>query len=227
MAPSLESVLAEEVAAYEAMTRETGYQPPLWILPEPSCGLLKKLAQRFSSPPLAFEFGSGRSTRALRSACRGVTSVEDSSEWLRKTEELPGQMEKREWDLTAVVPLSRCRIAWVPYRSFGVDQDPELCARLAAADLILVDSPPNPATREHALFTALHQAKPGALIVLDDMNVGATMRFAQRLARDNRPALNFFVVPIDHVLGVFQKLASAKIVYRPSLREIVGAWRRS
>lgn len=226
MEASLEKFLADEVAAYHAMVSETGYKPPIWILPEPSCELLKKLCGRFSAPPAAFEFGSGRSTLALRSVCRDVTSVEDSAEWLQKTEELPGQIGMRQTDLTAILPLARCKIGFVPYRSFPVETRPDLVERLACADLILVDSPPNPATREHALFTALRHAKTGALVVLDDMDVGATYRFAERLAHDNREAVDFFAVPIDHVLGVFQKTDPAAIRYRPSLREIIGAWRR-
>jgi hypothetical protein len=226
MDASLQEFLADEVAAYQAMARETGYRPPIWILPPPSCDLLKRLCRRFSTAPLAFEFGSGRSTAALRSVCRGVTSVEDSADWLKKTEELSGQVPKRETDLTAVVPLSRCRIRLVPYQSFSLKKRPDLVERLAAADLILVDSPPNPATREHALLTALRHAKVGALIVLDDMDVGATLRFAQRLARDNRGVIDLFILPVDHILGVFQKTASANIAWRPGPREIIGAWRR-
>jgi hypothetical protein len=226
MEESLQEFLLDEVTAYRAMVKEAGYRPPIWILPPPSCDLLKRLARRFPSAPLAFEFGSGRSTAALRSVCRGVTSIEDSSEWLEKTEELLGQVKKRDTDLTTVVPLSRCFIKLVPYRSFSLKKRPELLERLAAADLILVDSPPNPATREHALVTALRHAKVGALIVLDDMDVGATFRFAHRLARDNPGVVDFLTVQIDHILGVFQKTATGRIAYRPSLREIVGAWRR-
>jgi predicted O-methyltransferase YrrM len=222
----LNEFLFDEVTAYRAMVKEAGYRPPIWILPAPSCDLLKRLCRRFPSAPLAFELGSGRSTAALRSACRGVATVEDSPEWLQKTEELLGQVKKRDTDLTAVVPLSRCFLKLVPYRSFSLKKRPELLERLAAADLILIDSPPNPATREHALVTALRHAKVGALIILDDMDVPATFRFAQRLARDNRAAVDFYAVQIDHILGVFQKTAAAKIAYRPSLREIIGAWRR-
>jgi hypothetical protein len=221
----LDEFLADEVSAYRAMAKEAGYRPPTWFFPPPSCDLLRRLCRRFPSAPLAFEFGSGRSTVALRSVCRGVTSIEDSPAPLQKAEELSGQVKKRDSDLTAVVPLSRCFIRLVPYRSFSLRKRPELLERLAAADLILVDSPPNPARRGHALVTALRHAKVGALVVLDDMAVGATARFAQRLARDNRKAVDFFTVPIDHVLGVFQKTAAAKITCRPGLRELIGACR--
>jgi hypothetical protein len=226
MNPTLRSLLEAEISAYQNMVRETGYRPPIWILPDPSCALLKKICRFLSAEPLAFEFGSGRSTLALRSVCSGVTSVEDSPEWLEKTEELPGQVIRRPLDLTSVVSLSPCRLGFVPYRSFQLESRLDLLQRLENADLILVDSPPNPATREHALFIALQHARTGAVIVLDDMDVNATRRFAERLAADNTATLDFLAVPIDHVLGVFQKIAPRPIRYHPGLREIVGAWRR-
>jgi hypothetical protein len=227
MAPDLHTLLKQETAAYKQKAREAGYKSPIWILPDPSCELLKKLCQAIGPQARAFEFGSGRSTVALRSICASVTSVEDSAEWLEKTEELPGQVPKRDEDFTAVARLTTCRLGLVPFKSFDLTHQHELLLRLQAADLILVDSPPNPATREHALFTALQQAKVGALIVLDDLDVPATKRFAQRLAQTNSRDFDFHLVPIDHELGLFQKKAETKVRYAPSLREIVGAWKRS
>jgi hypothetical protein len=222
---SLREFLAEEVAAYQAMAREHGYRPPKWTMPEPSRDLLQTLCRRFPTAPNAFEFGSGRTTAALRAVCRSVTSVDNSSEDLQKTEELSGQVPRRETDLTAFVPLSRCWIKVVPCRSFSFKKRPELRERLAAADLILVDRPSNPASRAHVLLTALRHAKVGALIVLDDLNVEATLGLAQRVTRDNPGAVGLFILPIDHIVGVFQKTAAAKIAWRPGLREIIGAWR--
>ena len=54
-------------------------------------------------------------------------------------------------------------------------------------------------------FTALEHAKPGALVLIDDLDVRATTRFCQRLFRDNPQMLYFVSIPIDHVLGLFQK----------------------
>jgi hypothetical protein len=225
MDSSLQEFLADEVADYRAMVREHGYRPPKWTMPEPSRDLLRRLCRRFPAAPDAFEFGSGRTTAALRSVCRGVVSVDDSAAALQKTEELSGQVPRRGTDLTAVIPLSRCWIKLVPCRSFSLKKRPELVERLAAADLILVDRPVQPAARGHVLLTALRHAKVGALIVLDDLDVEATLAFAERLARDNRAALGLFVLPIDHIVGVFQKTAAAKIAWRPSLRGFIGSWR--
>jgi hypothetical protein len=101
-----------------------------------------------------------------------------------------------------------------------------LIKRLEAADLILVDNPPNPATREHALFLSLEHAKPGALVLIDDLEVRAARRFSERLARDNPQMVEFVSIPIDHGLGLFQKKSMGDLVYRPSLREMVGTWLR-
>jgi hypothetical protein len=227
MSPALENLLRLEIASYRNLCRNTGYQPPAWVLPEPSCALLKRICALADAPVLAFEFGSGRSTVALRSACAGVTSVEDSAEWLAKTEVLASEFPKRETDLTAVVPLTACPLGLVTCKSFDLETRPELLHRLEESRLILIDSPPNPATREHVLILALRYAPPGAVIVLDDLEIPAAFGFATRLARDNSDALYFMHVPIDHGLGVFAKKTRSNLLVRPSLREIIGAWLRS
>jgi hypothetical protein len=95
------------------------------------------------------------------------------------------------------------------------------------ARLILVDSPPNPAKREHALFLALHHSPGGAVIILDDLEVPAAARFAERLARQNARVFRFWRVRIDHQLGVFLKVRPGKTRSRPTFREFVGAWLRA
>jgi hypothetical protein len=98
---------------------------------------------------------------------------------------------------------------------------------LQQARLILVDSPPNPAKREHALFLAMDQAPLGAVIVLDDLEVSATSRFAHRLAGQNANGFKFWLLDIDHKLGVFLKLRAGGTRSRPSLREFIGTWLRA
>jgi hypothetical protein len=227
MSPALENLVREEVAGYQNFRRDTGYQPPNWILPEPSCALLKKICALSGELIQAFEFGSGRSTIALRSVCAGVTSVEDSDEWLATTEGLATEFPKRDTDLTAVVPLTSCSLGLVSCKSFDLDARPELLGRLQQSRLVLVDSPPNPATREHALILALRHAPIGAVIILDDLEIRAAANFAARLARDNADVFNFVHIPIDHGLGLFEKRSQSKLIFRPSLREIIGAWLRS
>ena len=175
----------------------------------------------------AFEFGSGRSTHSLRRTSSAAASIEDSADWLSRTEQLDGSIPKRDADFSKVVPLTRCWNRLRPIQSFNVAAQRESLLRLQQAKLILVDSPANPAKREHALFLAMDQAPVGAVIVLDDLEVSATSRFAQRLARQNAGRFRFWFLEIDHRLGVFLKLRSGKIRSRPSLREFVGSWLRA
>ena len=175
----------------------------------------------------AFEFGSGRSTLSLRRASAGTASVEDSADWLNRTEKLDDQVKQRETDFSAVIPLTRCWNRLRPIESFNVAAQRESLQRLQGARLILVDSPPNPAKREHALFLAMDQAPLGAVIVLDDLDVSATSRFAHRLARQNANCFRFWLLNIDHKLGVFLKLRAGRIRSRPSIREFVGTWLRA
>jgi hypothetical protein len=175
----------------------------------------------------AFEFGSGRSTHSLRRYSAGTASIEDSVDWLSRTEQLEGSIPMRASDFSEVVPLTRCWNRLRPIQSFNVTAQRESFRRLQQAKLILVDSPPNPAKREHALFLALDQAPAGAVIVLDDLEVSTTSRFAHRLARQNADRFLFWLLEIDHRLGVFLKLRPGKMRSRPSLREFVGSWLRA
>lgn len=200
---------------------------PAWILPATSCRFLEEVAALLPAGSSAFEFGSGRSTHSLRRTSAGTASVEDSADWLSRTEQLEGAIAKRETDFSDVIPLTRCWNRLRPIESFNVAAQRESLLRLQRAKLILVDSPPNPAKREHALFLAMDQAPAGAVIVLDDLEVAATRRFAHRLAAQNADRFRFWFLEIDHKLGVFLKLRSGKMRSRPSFREFVGSWLRA
>jgi hypothetical protein len=225
MQADLQKLIDDEVARYRVSLDE-GYEPRAWILPEPSCVLVAKLAALVGPQASAFEFGSGASTVVLRHHFASVTSVEDSAEWLDKTEHLPGITPKRPEDRTRVVPLTRCYLGVVPYHSFDLDRRIELLQRLEAADFILVDGPVNPATREHALCSVMQHAKPGALILLDDTDVRATRRFAERLARQNASMFTYFPIPMDHGMALYQKKTMGHVEFHPTIREMVGAWLR-
>jgi hypothetical protein len=202
-------------------------QVPAWILPPRSCEFLEKVAALLPPGSTAFEFGSGRSTHSLRRASAGAASIEDSANYLARTEALENGIAKRDSDFSGVVPLTRCWNRLRPIESFNVLAQRESLDRLQKARLVLVDSPPNPAKREHALFLAMDQAPEGAVIVLDDLEVDATSRFAHRLARQNADRFRFWFLEIDHKLGVFLKVRAGTIRSRPSFREIVGAWLRA
>ncbi len=221
----LQNIIDGEVNRYREL-RSQGYEPRAWVLPEPSCQFVEKVAEALGPQATAFEFGSGASTIVLRHKFAAVTSIEDSAEWLDKTEHLPGIAPKRPEDKTRVVPLTRCHLGVVPYHSFDLDRRIELLQRLESADFILIDSPTNPATREHTLVTVLQHAKPGALIVLDDLEVRSTRRFAERLKHDNMAMFEYFEVPIDKGLAIYWKKTMGHVEYHPTLREMVGAWLR-
>ena len=192
-----------------------------------SCRFLEEVATLLPNDSSAFEFGSGRSTHALRRALAATASIEDSDDWLSRTEQLEGAVAKRETDYSEVIPLTRCWNRLRPIESFDVAAQNESLQHLIRARLVLVDSPPNPAKREHALFLALHYSPVGAVIVSDDLEVAATARFTERLARQNPNLFRFLRVRIDHQLGVFLKVGSGKIRSRPAFREFVGAWLRA
>jgi hypothetical protein len=220
-----QTLIDGEVARHAERVAQ-GYKTRAWVLPGPSCELIEKIGAALGPQATAFEFGSGASTVVLRKLFAGVTSIEDSAEWLDQTEHLPGITPKRPEDKTRAVPLTRCHLGIIPYHSFDLDRRIELLQRLEAADFILVDGPANPATREHALCSVLQHAKPGALILLDDLEVRATRRFASRLARDNASMFAYFDIPIDHGLALYHKKAMGHVGYHPTLREMVGAWLR-
>jgi hypothetical protein len=200
---------------------------PAWILPPRSCEFLERVAALLPAASTAFEFGSGRSTHSLRRTSAGTASIEDSADYLSRTETLENAIAKRGSDFSGVVPLTRCWNRLRPIDSFNVLAQRESLQRLQQARLILVDSPPNPAKREHALFLAMDQAPVGAVIVLDDLEIAATSRFAHRLARQNADRFRFWLLEIDHKLGVFLKLRAGRMRSRPSFREFVGAWLRA
>lgn len=207
--------------------RVPGAVVPAWILPEPSCQLLSDIGGILPAGSAAFEFGSGRSTHALRRVFAAVTSVEDSQEWLDRTESVGNAIARRESDITAVVALQRCWLRLRPIESFDLRSRPDIVARLGQANLILVDSPPNPAKREHALYLALRHAPAGAIIVLDDLEVRATDRFAERFASQNKRLFRFWNIDIDHGLAIFFKRHSGRVRARPGLIEFVGTWLRA
>jgi hypothetical protein len=192
-----------------------------------SCQFLEDVAALLPAGSSAFEFGSGRSTHALRRASSATASIEDSADWLNRTEQLDGAVAKREADFSEVVPLTRCWNRLRPIESFNVASQRESLQYLMRARLILVDSPPNPAKREHALFLALHYSPAGAVIVLDDFEVAATARFAARLARQNANLFRFWRLQVDHQLGVFLKMRPGRIRSCPTFREFVGTWLRA
>lgn len=212
----------------EFAQRADSHTAPEWILPPASCEFLAALGRVLPPGSGAFEFGSGRSTHVLRRVFGSVTSVEDSADWLNTTEKLADAVQRRADDRTRVVPLTRCWNRLRLIESFDITSHSDLLSRLRNARLVLVDSPPNPAKREHALYLALSHTPADALVVIDDLEVRATARFTTRLARQNEKRFAFWRLKIDHQLGVFLKLKTTNAVRSiPTPREFVGTWLRA
>jgi hypothetical protein len=196
-----------------------------WILPPLSCQFLQGIAALLPGNSRGFEFGSGCSTHALRRTLAATFSIEHSAQWLEQTEKRQA-VAKHPSDGTAVLPLKRCWNRLRPIESFALKNRPDVLRCLQQSRLVLLDSPPNPAKREHVLFLALRHTPAGAVIVLDDLDIRATARFAQRLARQNNALFRFWILDIDHQLGVFLKLRPGRIHSRPTLIEFFGTWLR-
>jgi hypothetical protein len=222
----LEEQLGDLVARFGARRAEEPV--PQWVLPPASCEFLAEVARILPPGSAAFEFGSGRSTHVLRHNLSGVTTIEDSRDWLDHTEALEGGMPRRPADQSVVVPLTQCWNRLRLIQSFNVASHPAVLQRLKTSRLVLVDSPPNPAKREHALFLALRHTPAGAITMVDDLEVAATARFTQRLARQNAPSFRFWFLHMDHRLGVFLKTQPVTRIHsRPTPREFVGTWLRA
>ena len=237
---ALATQLGSLISSYNDQARHVSEPVPQWILPPRSCQLIEDIAKLLPPESRAFEFGSGRSTHALRRAFPAVFSLEHSPEWLQETEAASvaavsdrrtnfdsDESARRATDRTAVVPLTPCWNRLRRIESFDLEKHADIFAHLKQSRFILVDSPPNPAKREHALFLALGHAAVGAVVMIDDLEIRATARFAHRFARQNDEQLRFWRVNIDHQLGVFLKLRPGRIHFRPSLIEFVGTWLRA
>jgi hypothetical protein len=220
---SLQDQLERLVAKFK--TKPANLPVPAWILPPLSCEFVGELAELLPAPRRAFEFGSGQSTIILRTVSTQSTSIEHAAEWLRRTEENHAAA-KRASDYSSVIPLKLCWNRLRLIESFDLESHLDVVDRLRQSQLILVDSPPNPAKREHVLFQALSLAPVGSVIVLDDLEVRAVARFAARLAKQNSAQFRFWHLKIDHQLGIFLKRKTGPVRSLPTLREFVGAWIR-
>src|SRR5436190_1071948 len=91
---------------------------------------LEEVAALLPHESTAFEFGSGRSTHALRRASSATASIENSANWLSRTEQLEGSVAKRASDYSEVIPLTRCWNRLRPIESFNVTAQRESLQRL-------------------------------------------------------------------------------------------------
>ncbi len=193
---------------------EAGY-----ALPSGSLAVLRQCVERLGVRRV-FEFGTGLSTHLFLAAGCAVTAVEDSAAWLAKTKCGIGG-DGHERFTPHQLPLHRVWHRGVPVMSWVLPV--EALAALRAADLVLVDSPTLPPSREHAFALSIAEAR-SALVVVDDVNIPTVARFCRRLAVKNRAT--HFHSQLDHGLFFCGPAARVPLDDGRPLLETLKAWRR-
>ncbi len=193
---------------------EAGY-----ALPPGSLAVLRGCVERLGVRRV-FEFGTGQSTHLFLAAGCTVTAVEDSAVWLAETE---GKMDAmaRERFTPHLLPQQRIWHRGTPVQSWALPT--AAMDSLRVADLVLVDSPALPPSREHALTISLAEARE-ALVVVDDVNIPTVTRFCRRLAERNGAA--HFQTPLDHGLFFCGPATRVPLDDKRSVLETLKAWRR-
>jgi hypothetical protein len=147
-----------------------------WSLDPRSLSFLDKLVHRLQ-PRGVLEMGSGQSTVVLAGAVSALprpaalVSVESDPFHLERTRDMLAAANLCRFVRLVPAHLVARRLhgRYVPtyYLDAAIDQEDAL--RPACADLILVDGPPLPlGGREGSLVQALHAARIGAVVLVDD-----------------------------------------------------------
>jgi len=190
-------------------------------LPDASLEFLLEVSERIQAKRV-FEFGSGRSTKCLLSEGVEVCSLEDSDYWLKKSlDEIAGNLLAQHRG--EVQPLQTKMLGCFPVLDWRVEGS--LRASLAAADLVLVDSPYYTPFRESTLWTAL-QTCADALVIIDDTRIPTLRAFCDRIAARN-PWIAHKRVKVGHGFDLFWCHGeSSKLCLGHSMADCLKGWRR-
>jgi hypothetical protein len=188
-------------------------------LPDPSLQFLLSICRALGVKNI-FEFGSGRSTKALLAQGYHVTSLEDSSYWLNQTTATLTEEEK-EKHKSFVKPLALRFIGLFPVLDWQIDS--EIKKDLEQADLILVDSPYYTPFRESTLWSALNFSE-NAVIILDDTRIPTLSRFCDRLSLVNHAM--HARVKVGHGFDMFYLQNSKKLHLKHSAADTIKGWYR-
>ena len=190
-------------------------------LPDASLDFLLEVSKRINVHEV-FEFGSGRSTKTLLSAGMTVCSLEDSEYWLRKClNEMPSELTALHQ--SAVEPLRTKMLGCFPVLDWRIKGS--LLERLAAADLVLVDSPYYTPFRESSLWTALLHC-PDAIVILDDTRIPALSTFCDRIKAKN-PWIAHKRVKVGHGFDlIWCRGKNANLSLGHSITDCFKGWRR-
>lgn len=188
-----------------------------WSLDSRSLAFLDKLVHRLQ-PRGVLELGSGRSTvvlaRAVSELSRpaAIVSVESDPFHHRRTADMLAAAE-----MCGVVHLAPAHVVarrlhgrYVPVYYLDAAVDREHALRPAWADLVLVDGPPLPlGGREGALYQALHAAREGAVVLLDD-----SRRDSERVLLSRVLSLFDGSVEVMNMLGFAKGLAAVVVTHQ-------------
>jgi hypothetical protein len=189
-------------------------------LPDASLDFLIEVCTKLGIQRI-FEFGSGRSTKALLSHKFSVTSLEDNQYWMNQT--LKTLEENEKINHTAFVkPLKTRFLGLFPVFDWNISS--ELAKSISEADLILVDSPYYVPYRESTLWSALKYSK-GAFVIIDDTRIPTLQRFCNRLFLSN-PSLIHTRVGVGHSFDIFYHKSEEKLHLNHSIMDIAKGWRR-
>lgn len=149
-----------------ATDEDSGY-----ALPHGSLDFLREVVKRCGIGRV-FGFGSGQSTRVFLEAGARVTTLENDSRWLEATKKSLNPDLLDHW-------TPRCQsLQFIfdglsPFFSWKIDESDVDAIR--TADLVLIDSPAYPPSREFALLQTLRSGCRG-LIIVDDLRVPTVER---------------------------------------------------
>lgn len=189
-------------------------------LPDASLNFLIDVCKKLGIQRI-FEFGSGRSTKALLNNNFSVTSLEDDEYWMNQTIKTLDESEKVN-HTAFVKPLKRRFLGLFPVLDWEISDD--LAKSISEADLILIDSPYYTPFRESTLWSGLNYSK-GAILILDDTRIPTLQRFCNRLSSSN-PSLIHTRVAVGHSFDIFYHNSEKKLHLNHSLTDTLKGWYR-
>jgi hypothetical protein len=167
-----------------------------FALPKGSLDFLREVVKQCGIRRI-FEFGSGQSTRIFLESGADVYSLENDSRWLEETKNgLPPNLLDK-WT-SRFEPLQLILDGVSPFFSWKLDEI--TLEAIRNADLVLIDSPAHPPSREMPLIETLRSGCKG-IIVVDDLRIPTLERRVQAIASGNSQ-IKYRLLAREHGLGL-------------------------
>jgi hypothetical protein len=169
-----------------------------FALPNGTLALIQEIFRQCKIEQV-FEFGSGQSTRVFLEAGASVYSLENDMRWLDETRKGLSEQLQRQW-------TARCESLQLvfdglsPFFSWRLDS--LAIDAICNADLVLIDSPAHPPSRELALLQTLRAGCKG-IVIVDDLRIPTLERRIQSIAAGNSHVL-YRHLRRDHGLALLQ-----------------------